>query len=309
MPGARRATVAIAAMTVQAPVLSIFISSIRSDGLMLMPPESKQTPLPTIARWRPSASRSPSPPERSTIIRGGLSLPRPTAMNMPMPSSVARSGSITSIHRSCCLGDRPGLLGEDLRADVVRGPVGERPGQVRALGDDRCRARRPASAPRRPRRARRGSARRGPAAATRPRRGRSCAGRTSPRPRRGRPARRRPPRRRSSASASGDSQTARRRTARPPSRRSAVAATRTTISRSSVGRVADRHEQDPPGRQLAGRRERGRVALAVQLAERGERLELAAGPPVELAERAVERRIGERPGRRGRPRARPTADR
>ena len=34
MPGARRATVAMAAITVQAPVLSIFISSIRSAGLM-----------------------------------------------------------------------------------------------------------------------------------------------------------------------------------------------------------------------------------------------------------------------------------
>ena len=78
----------MAAITVQAPVLSIFISSIRSAGLMLIPPESKQTPLPTMARWRSSASCSPSPPERMTIIRGGLSLPRPTAMNMPMPISV-----------------------------------------------------------------------------------------------------------------------------------------------------------------------------------------------------------------------------
>ena len=43
----------MAAITVHAPVLSIFISSIRSAGLMLMPPESKQTPLPTIARCRP----------------------------------------------------------------------------------------------------------------------------------------------------------------------------------------------------------------------------------------------------------------
>ena len=50
VPGAMRATVAAAAMTVAAPVLSIFISSIRSDGLMEMPPESKQTPFPTIAR-------------------------------------------------------------------------------------------------------------------------------------------------------------------------------------------------------------------------------------------------------------------
>jgi len=40
----------MAQITVAAPVLSIFISSIRSDGLMLIPPESKQTPLPTIAR-------------------------------------------------------------------------------------------------------------------------------------------------------------------------------------------------------------------------------------------------------------------
>ena len=87
VPGARRATVSIAAMTVAAPVLSIFISSIRSAGLIEMPPESKQTPLPTIARCRPSESFSPALPERITIIRGGLSLPRPTAMNMPMPSS------------------------------------------------------------------------------------------------------------------------------------------------------------------------------------------------------------------------------
>ncbi len=101
VPGARRATVPMAAITVHAPILSIFISSIRSDGLMLMPPESKQTPLPTIARWRPSASFSPSPPERMTIIRGGLSLPWPTARNIPMPSSRARSGSMTSIHRPC----------------------------------------------------------------------------------------------------------------------------------------------------------------------------------------------------------------
>ena len=116
VPGARRATVAMAAMTVHAPVLSIFISSIRSDGLMLMPPESKQTPLPTIARWRSSASRSPSPPERMTIIRGGLSLPRPTAMNMPMPSSVGALGLDDVDPQAVALGDGPRLVGEDLRA-------------------------------------------------------------------------------------------------------------------------------------------------------------------------------------------------
>ena len=98
VPGARRATVSIAQMTVDAPVLSIFISSMRSDGLRLMPPESKQTPLPMIARRRPSLSVALSAPERMTIIRGGLSLPCPTARNIPIPSSRARSGSMTSIH-------------------------------------------------------------------------------------------------------------------------------------------------------------------------------------------------------------------
>jgi len=34
-------------------------------------------------------------------MRGGLSLPRPTAMNMPMPISVARSGEMMSLHNPC----------------------------------------------------------------------------------------------------------------------------------------------------------------------------------------------------------------
>ena len=57
-------------------------------------------------------------------------------------------------------------------------------------------------------------------------------------------------------------------------------------------RVAEPDRQHPAGRGLAARRQRGRVALAGELAERDERLELAAGPPVELAERAVEGRLG-----------------
>ena len=186
VPGASRATVAMAEITVHAPVLSIFISSIRSDGLMLIPPESKQTPLPTIARCRPSASRSPSPPERMTIIRGGLSLPRPTAMNMPMPISVALLGVDDVDPQAVLLGDGARLVGEDRRADVVRGAVREGPCDVRALGDDDAAlgglgqgrgvgARRD-----------RGSARRGPAAPCRPRRDRSSAGRRCPRRRRGR---------------------------------------------------------------------------------------------------------------------------
>ena len=96
----------------------------------------------------------------------------------------------------------------------------------------------------------------------------------------------------SSASASGVSQIARRLTVRPPSRRSAEAPTRTTVSRSSVARIAQPDDEQPAGRQLAGGRERGREALAGQLAEGDERLQLAAGAPVELAERAVEGGLG-----------------
>src|SRR5450759_3907624 len=100
-PGASLAAVTAAASTVHAPVLSIFISSIRSECLMLIPPESKQTPLPTNASRRPTASVSPSAPERRTIIRGGFALPCPTARNIPIPSSAARFSSSTSTQRPC----------------------------------------------------------------------------------------------------------------------------------------------------------------------------------------------------------------
>src|ERR1035437_10229093 len=98
VPGARRATVTMAAITVQAPVLSIFISSIEAAGLMLIPPESKQTPLPMRASRRPAASFSPSAPERNTIIRGGLSLPAPTAKNMPLPHTPGGVGALADDH-------------------------------------------------------------------------------------------------------------------------------------------------------------------------------------------------------------------
>src|SRR6476661_4099853 len=108
VPGASRATVPMAAITVQAPVLSIFISSIRSADLMLMPPESKHTPLPTIARWRSMASRSPAPPDRHEHAHPELD--RALRLDDVDPQVVL-------------LGDGPGLLGEDLRADVVGGAV------------------------------------------------------------------------------------------------------------------------------------------------------------------------------------------
>ena len=62
-----------------------------------------------------------------TIIRGGLSLPRPTAMNRPMPMSVAFSGPMTSIHRPCFLARvyassarTSGLTSFDERLESVR---------------------------------------------------------------------------------------------------------------------------------------------------------------------------------------------
>ncbi len=101
--GASCLMVAMAEMTVQAPVLSVFISSIRSAGLMLMPPESKQTPLPTMASSRPLESVAPAAPLRMTMKRGVLAEPLPTAMNMPMPSASACSGPRMSIWRPCRL--------------------------------------------------------------------------------------------------------------------------------------------------------------------------------------------------------------
>ena len=293
MPGASRATVAMAAMTVQAPVLSIFISSIRSDGLMLMPPESKQTPLPTIARCRSSESRSPFPPERMTIIRGGLSLPWPTAMNMPIPSSVARSGSMTSIHRPCCSAMAPRLVGEDLGRDVVGRPIGERPGGVGALADDHAALgglRERAASP--PGATRISSSSVGGADSVLvavDRLGVVRALDDAARHELGDEPRRR--RRAASTPASGASQTASARTGRPPRRRSAAAADAHDDLAIELRRPRPRR---PPagGRPAARRRgESRRVALAGQLLEVGQGPELPAGSPVQLVERTLEGRV------------------
>ena len=133
----------------------------------------------------PAASFSPAPPERITIIRGGLSLPCPTAMNMPMPSSVARSGPMTSIHRPWRLGERTGLLREDLGADVVGGAVGEAAGDVGSLAHDPAALRgalerRDVGSP-----GPRGSAHRATAGRRRRPRGRSSSDRSRPPRRRG----------------------------------------------------------------------------------------------------------------------------
>ena len=92
--GARRATVRAAAITAAAPDLSCFISSIRSGGLRLIPPESKQTPLPTIASRRSGCLSQPG--SLTAIIRGSCSAPWPTPSSAFMPSAAISGGPSTS---------------------------------------------------------------------------------------------------------------------------------------------------------------------------------------------------------------------
>ena len=69
-----------AAVTVAAPHMSNFISSIDPDGLMLMPPVSKVTPLPI----RTMGASSGAPPRYcATISLPGVLLPRVTDMKAP----------------------------------------------------------------------------------------------------------------------------------------------------------------------------------------------------------------------------------
>ncbi len=92
------------------------------------------------------------------------------------------------------------------------------------------------------------------------------------------------------ASASGVSQTARRWTVRPPSRRSAAAATRTIASRSSPsGSPKPTTSTRPAATSPPFEARAGREPRALQLPELVEPTQLAARPPVELAERPVKR--------------------
>ena len=68
--------------------------------------------------------------------RGGLSLPRPTAMNMPMPKGrrLLRAEDLDlQVVRPA---EGHGLVGQDLRADVVGGALREVARPVGALADD-----------------------------------------------------------------------------------------------------------------------------------------------------------------------------
>ena len=75
--------------------MSIVISSIPCAGLIEMPPVSKTTPLPTIAK----GAWSPPPCQRMTTTLEGLSEPCPTASSARIPRRVSSSSSSTSTSR------------------------------------------------------------------------------------------------------------------------------------------------------------------------------------------------------------------
>ncbi len=120
--------------------------------------------------------------------------------------------------------------------------------------------------------------------------GRSTSGRTSPRRRRGRPVRRRarPRRRAHRRRPAGSARSPGEWTVRPPSRRSAEAATRTTVSRSSVaGSPMPTTSRRPAGTSPA-RRERGRRS-ACRRARRTRRAPRARRRSAGRARRAARR--------------------
>ena len=191
------------------------------------------------------------------------------------------------------LGDRARLVGEDLRADVVGGPVREGPGDVRTLRDDdpalggrgqrrtiRTRGDKDQFVEDRGDRVDLGAIDRAGVVGTfdhspGDQLGRSGRIATEPAGERGEPDRE------PLDGATTESSLSR---GRHPH-------DRFSIERRDVAH-ADRQQTSRGG--LPARSERGRVALAGEFPERDERLEFAAGAPVELAERAIEgRRCGD----------------
>ena len=71
--------------TAPPPAMSLFISSMRADGLIEMPPVSNVIALPTRPRTMPSTASSGS--WRRTISLGSESAPWATAANAPMPAA------------------------------------------------------------------------------------------------------------------------------------------------------------------------------------------------------------------------------
>ena len=88
----RRASVFMTPATTPAPPMSMVISSMPAAGLMLIPPVSNTTPLPTKAK----GASSPPPFHCITTTLDGLSDPCPTQRRDPMPSFSRSASSRTS---------------------------------------------------------------------------------------------------------------------------------------------------------------------------------------------------------------------
>ena len=227
-----------------------------------------------------------------TIIRGGLSLPRPTAMNMPMPSSVGALRLDDVDPQAVLLGDGAGLVGEDLRADVVGGAVGQAAGEVRALADDPAAlgGRGSAAAASRAGRDQDQLVERGRRRVGCPR-GRSSSGRRCPRRRRGRRARRpaaAPPSRRVGERAPARSRASR--PSRPTSRRLGGRGEADARSRGRARRPGRRRRR--PGPAGAGSSPGAASAVAVALGAAARRTRRGPGARRRSAGRA--RRAGRR---------------
>ena len=82
----------VAATTLAAPAMSPFMLTMLDDGLMVRPPESKVTPLPTSARW----ATAPFGAQVSFASRDGDSEELPTLRMPPQPISASCSWSKTS---------------------------------------------------------------------------------------------------------------------------------------------------------------------------------------------------------------------
>ena len=90
----RAARAYIAPATAAAPLMSMIISSIRSAGLRLIPPASKQTPLPTNATG--GADGFVAPRHCRTANWLSRPLPWPTPRSAPMPSVFISASPSTS---------------------------------------------------------------------------------------------------------------------------------------------------------------------------------------------------------------------
>ncbi len=86
-------------VTVAAPAISHFMSSMPAAGLMEIPPESNVTPLPIKASGASSLLAAPF--QRRITVRGSFALPCATPSSAPKPSfsMAARSSTSTSSPR------------------------------------------------------------------------------------------------------------------------------------------------------------------------------------------------------------------